>query len=170
MAYYPWLGKPMSKLFMRVLGVVNLLFVIVGIWYTVGMRAIRIKDGKWPPYPPARIDWLLYFAFLALSTVLIAWLTYLSVRLIRADRKALWQTCIMFGVEIAYEWAEVTYFWQLAPHRITDRSWFWTEGMDPLAPQTAFFYPVLGLLACLALLLAARIRERPPQVLTTPLS
>jgi Zn-dependent protease with chaperone function len=111
----------MSKFFMRVLGVVNLLLVILGIWYSVGMRSARIRDGKWPPYPPARLDWLLYFAFLALSVALVAWLSYLSVRLIRADRRALLPTCVVFGIEIAYETSEVWYFWLSAPRWVTDR-------------------------------------------------
>ena len=156
----------MSKFFMRVLGVVNLLLVILGIWYSVGMRSARIRDGKWPPYPPARLDWLLCFAFLALSVALVAWLSYLSVRLIRADRRALLPTCVVFGIEIAYETSEVWYFWLSAPRWVTlTESWFWTEGMDPLGPQLAFHYVFLGFLASLALLLVTRPRTRPLQTL-----
>jgi hypothetical protein len=50
----------MSNFFMRLLGVVNLLFVAFGVYYSVRVRALRIKAGKWPPYHPARLDWLLY--------------------------------------------------------------------------------------------------------------
>lgn len=154
---------------MRFLGVLNLLFVEEGVRYSIGMRAIRIRDGKWPPYPPARLDWHLYFAFLALSTALVVWLSYISVRLIRADRKALLPCCIVFGIEIVYFTAEVWYFWLSAPRWITDRSWFWTEGMDPLAPQYAFFYQVVGFFASLALLFATRTRRTPSPVSTAPL-
>lgn len=143
---------------------VNLLFVICGIWYAVGMHAVRVREGKWPHYPPARADWFLYFTFLSVSIALIAWLTYLSVRLIRADRRALSLTCIVFGIEIAFETAQVWYFWLSAPKWVTDRSWFWTEGMDPLAPQFAFFYVFVGFLASLALQLIARARH--PQLQT----
>jgi hypothetical protein len=161
----------MSNFFMRLLGVVNLLFVAFGVWYSVGARALRIKAGKWPPYHPARpLDWLLYFAFLALSIALIAWLSYLSVRLIRADRKALLPTCVVFGVEIAYLWAEVVYFWLLAPRWITDRSWFWTMGEDPIAPQHALFYPFLGFLTSLTLFVITRPRRSRSQTVAPPTS
>lgn len=153
----------MTKFFMRLLGAVNLLFVIGGIWYAVGMHAVRVREGKWPPYPPARADWFFYFTFLSVSIALIAWLTYLSVRLVRADRRALLLTCIVFAIEIAFETAQVWYFWLSAPHLVTDRSWFWTEGMDPLGPQIAFFYVFVGFLASLALQLVTRTRQWPLQ-------
>jgi hypothetical protein len=158
----------MSKFFMRLLGVVNLLFVGVGVWYAVGMRTIRIAAGKWPPYPPARLDWLLYFAFLALSTALIAWLIYLSIRLMRADRKDLFPLCILYGIEIAYFWIDST-FCLTVPRWVVDRSWFWTMGMDPLVPQLAFLYPFAGLLTALALLLITRTRRSRLPAVATPL-
>jgi len=157
----------MSKFFVRLLGVLNLLFVGLGIWYSVEMHTLRIRAGKWPPYPAARIDWLLYFAFLALSTALVAWLSYLSVRLVRADRKALLPTCILFGVEIAYLWMEVTVFWLIVPSWVTKRHWFWSMGMDPLAPQLACYYPFAGLIACSVLLLITRKRRSPSETVAT---
>ncbi len=54
----------MIKFFMRFLGVVNLLFVGLGAWYAVVMFSYRLKEGKLPPYPAARLDWILYCAFL----------------------------------------------------------------------------------------------------------
>jgi len=158
----------MSKLFMRLLGVVNILFVGVGIWYSVEMHTFRIGRGKWPPYPPARVDWLLYFAFLALSVALVGWLSYLSIRLIRTDRKALLPSCIVFGIEIVYFLVDSVFFF-FVPQWVTDRSWFWTMGMDPVIPQLAYCYPFLAIPVTLALFLTTRNQQSPPQILMTPL-
>jgi hypothetical protein len=148
----------MIKFFMRFLGTVNLLFVGLGVWYAVGMRSERLKAGKWPPYSAVRLDWFLYFALLASCIALIIWFCYLSVRLIRADRKALLPTCIVFGVEIGLVWAEVAVFWfpGFAPEWAKERHWFWIQGWDLVVPQIALGYVFVGLLASLVLLLITR--------------
>jgi hypothetical protein len=158
----------MAKFFMRFLGAVNLLFVGVGVWYAVVMLTWRIAAGKWPPYPAMPLDWSLYGSFLALSTALIAWLIYLSVQLIRADRKALLPLCILYGIEIVYFWIDST-FGLTVPHWIVDRSWLWTMGMDPLVPQFAFLYPLAGFLTALLLLLITRTRRTHSAATATPL-
>jgi hypothetical protein len=153
----------MSRFFMRFLGVVNLLFVGLGVWYAVVMFSYRIKAGKLPPYPVARLDWILYFAFLISCIALMAWFIHLSVRLIRADRKALLPTCFVFGIEIGSVFVEVWVFWLLTPEWVTKRHWFWTEGWDLVVPQIALGYVFVGLLASLVLLLITRPRKHTSQ-------
>jgi len=150
----------MCKFFMRLLGALNLVFVAFGVWYSIGMHSIRMKAGKWPPYPAVWADWVLHLAFLAFNVALVAWLTFLSIWLICANRKALLPTCIVFGIEISYFWADVAYFWGIAPRWVTDRSWFWKEGIDLIVPQLVFGYAIVGLIASLVLLLITRPRTR----------
>jgi hypothetical protein len=61
----------MTKFFMRFVGVVNLLFVGLGVWYAVVMFSYRLKTGILPPYPAARLDWIIYFAFLTSCIALV---------------------------------------------------------------------------------------------------
>ena len=159
----------MTKFFMRFFGVVNLLFVGLGIWYAVGMLYYRLKAGRWPPYAAVRLDWILYFVFLTACFALMIWFSYLSVRLIRADRNALLPTCIVFGVEIVYLFVDSVFFF-FVPDWVTNRSWFWTMGMDPVVPQLAYYYPFVAILVSVALFLTTRNMQRPSRELTTPLS
>lgn len=153
----------MTRFFMRFLGVVNLLFVGFGAWYAVAMRSDRLKAGKWPPFSATRLDWLLYFAFLTSCIALIMWFGYLSVRLIRADRKALLPTCIVFGVEIGFLLVTTWVFWLLTPEWVTKRHWFWIQGWDLAVPQIALGYVFVGLAASLVLLLITRPRKHASQ-------
>jgi hypothetical protein len=152
---------------MRFVGAVNLLFVGLGIWYAIAMRSDRLKAGRWPPYPAARLDWLLYFAFLASCIALMMWFSYLSVRLIRADRKALLPTCFVFGVEIGSLFVSTWVFWLITPEWVTKRHWFWIQGWDLAAPQIAFGYVFVGLTACLVLLLITRPRKHKSQTVAS---
>jgi hypothetical protein len=157
----------MTKFLMRFVGVVNLLFVGLGICYAIAMRADRLKAGKWPPYSAVPLDWLLYFAFLASCIALMMRFSYLSVRLIRADRKALLPTCILFGVQIAFVLVTTPVFWLITPEWVTKRHWFWIQGWDLAAPQIAFGYVFVGLTACLLLLLTTRPRKHAAQTVAS---
>lgn len=145
---------------MRFLGVANLLFVGLGVWCAVGMFSYRLKAGKFPPYPAARLDWILYFAFLTSYVALVMWFSYLSVRLIRAEREALRPICIVFGVEIAFLLVTTWVFWLLTPEWVTKRHWFWIEGWDMVAPQIALGYVFISLVGSLVLLLGTRPRKQ----------
>jgi hypothetical protein len=93
--------------------------------------------------------------------------SYLSVRLIRADRNALLPTCFVFGVEIGFLFVTTWVFWLITPEWITKRHWFWIQGWDLAAPQIAFGYVFVGLIACLVLLLITRPRKHASQAVAS---
>jgi hypothetical protein len=142
---------------MRVLGALNIAFVVLGAFYAASI--LHMHWNKWP-VTPAYQDWMIFAALSAFSIFLLAYLGYLGIRLLRRDSGALWKLCTFFLGEIAY-FAVAFYITSFAlPESMTAVAvGFWAMGLNPLVPQVVTGYPLVGLVISLVILL---IRRSPP--------
>ena len=128
---------------MRSIGLLNLIFSALGIYYFAGMTLERwqyIQSGF------SSQEWTLYGVTLVLSVSFLIAETYLGFLLIRGVEKAVLPSVVVFSGLLVYSMLEATPF--LIPLRLTGAEFL---GTGPLHPQKAFFYPLIGLIAALLL-------------------
>jgi len=135
---------------MRIVGALNLAFGLGG-----GIYSAAMLSWKWRNLPgaPSMSAWTVFLSLLAISSLLVALLIHLGIRLLGRDESAIRRTAVIFSVEICYFLGYVALFWIVIPLR--SPTWpglaghFFGMIQGPLAPQIVTGYPVLGLLAML---------------------
>jgi|SRR5208282_435897 len=135
---------------MRILGLLNVFFGIVGIWYYIIDLSWHFL--KWQAAYGIR-DWAV-FSLLSLCTLLLVCLLgYFGIRLIAGDKTVLRFTIIVFVLEALYFFADVSVFWLILPASIADVAiGFWEHAWDLIAPQIVTLYPLFGIIVCTVLL------------------
>jgi membrane protease YdiL (CAAX protease family) len=142
----------------RILGIINLLFVALGAYYSVVM--IHAHWNKWPGNPTS-FDWLVFLCLYAVSLLMLLYLGYLGVRLIKKDESALWKLSLLFVTEMVYFYVFVTVTWVVMPMSTSKIAvGLWGRSQDPLAPQIITGYPLIGLIVTLIILLMRRISRK----------
>jgi hypothetical protein len=145
-----WGYSRMKQWVMRIVGVLNLLCSVLGIFYF----AIQLS-WHWHRWPgaPSFFDWLVFLALSAVNISLVVYLGFLGVRLLRKDRAAIRSTSIVLAIELIYFFASTVLFWLiLPPSKASLTIGFWGMAQDPLAPQILTAYPLIGLVVTLLLL------------------
>ena len=140
----------MTKWTMRILGVLNMLAGIAGIWFF-------IVDLDWHFQKlPSVHDWASWsvFCLLSLCTLsLVSSLAYCGIRLVIGDRSVLRLTIIVYVAEILYFIADVLVFWLIVPESMAHIAiGFWERAWDLIAPQIITAFPLLGIIVCVVLL------------------
>ena len=144
----------MQTWMMRILGALNILYVAISAWYSVIM--VHMHWNRWPGNPTS-MNWAVFLFLYALSAVMIVYLAYLGIRLIRKDSKVLLQLCFLFVAEMVYFFVFVTVTWVILPMSMSKIAvGFWGMAQDPLAPQVITGYPLVGLVFALFMLLMRR--------------
>lgn len=139
----------MKRWAMRALGVLNILFVFAGLYYSAALHAMRW--GKWSPRP-SELDWAIFAVLCIISLVILIRLGYTGIRLLHGDSSVLRSLTILFTAEILYLLATSIVDWTLLPAALAHRAvGFWEGGLDLLTPQYVTGYPVIGAIAALLL-------------------
>ena len=145
---------------MRILGVLNIMYVAIGIWFSAIMVWAHWRN--WPGNPSS-LDWAVFVFLYAISPLMIASLAYLGMRLIRKDARAILQLGLLFVAEMVYFFVLTTVTWLILPMSLSKIAvGFWGLSQDPLAPQVVTGYPLLGLVLTLVLLLMRRKLPKDP--------
>jgi succinate dehydrogenase hydrophobic anchor subunit len=140
----------MTKWAMRILGLLNVLFGIAGIWYYIADLTWHLQ--KWEAAYSVR-DWFVFSALSLYILSLVCFLAYFGIRLILGNRSALRFTIIVFALETLYFFADVGIFWLILPASVAHAAiGFWERAWDLIAPQIITAYPVFGIIACSVLL------------------
>jgi hypothetical protein len=137
---------------MRILGLLNMFFGIVGICYYILDLSWHFQ--KWIAAYGIR-DWAI-FSLLSLCTLLLVCLLgYSGIRLIVGDKTVLRLTIVVLVLESLYFFADVTVFWLILPASIAPVAiGFWEHAWDLIAPQIVILYPLLGIIVSTVLLRA----------------
>ena len=137
----------MKKRVMAALGVLNILFVVVGVYYAAALFTLRQGNLT---IQPSEIDWLMYSVFLLSCLIVLCILVYLSIRLIRGESSVLRPVALLFVVEILFLVASTIVDWSCLPSSLALRAaGFWERGFDLLTPQYLIGYPLIGAIASL---------------------
>lgn len=127
---------------MRVLGVLNFVFVGLGLYYAIGM--FEIRWGKWPE-PPTTLDWAAVIFVYAISLACLALEAYTGVKLIKGDTSVLRLLGIVFLFVVLYIVVSTIVDWTIVSPRLTTKAvGFWEGGEDPLDPQVFLGFPFVG--------------------------
>jgi hypothetical protein len=141
---------------MRILGGLNVLAALLGIWYAATM--IQMHWGRWPGNPN-HSQWAVFLGLSAISFFLIVYLAYLGVKLIRGDTKALWKVALILVVEMVYFFIQTTITWLILPESMSKIAvGFYGMAEDPIAPQIVTGYSLIGLIAAVTLWVIAQRR------------
>jgi uncharacterized membrane protein len=145
----------MTKWTMRILGLLNVLFGLTGIWYYIIRLTWHFQKAS---AVHSTRDWAI-FSLLSLCTLsMISLLGYLGIKLIVADKSALRLTAIVFTAEVLYFFADMQVFWQIAPSSMAHLTiGFWELATCLIAPQIFTGYPLFGIIICIVL---SRERDR----------
>jgi hypothetical protein len=142
---------------MRVLGALNILFVLLGAFYSAAM--VQMSWKKW--LGSSFLDWIVFAILSAISVGMVLYLAHLGIRLIKKDVKALWHLCLLFVAEIAYFVVVFYVTWFVLPDSLSAiAAAFWGMAQNPIVPQIVTGYPLVGLVITLVILL---IRHSPPE-------
>lgn len=142
---------------MRVVGSLNLLFGVGGLYYF----AVRLS-WRWHDWPgsPSLGAWFAFAVLSTLTTSLVCSLSYFGIRLLIGDESAIRKTAVVFGAEILYFLTDVIVFWLILPMhnpQLTEiTAGFFGIASGPLDPQVATGYPLFGLAAMLLLMKTKR--------------
>jgi len=147
----------MRRRTMFAVGGLNILFFVVGVWYSAA-----ILSRSWHPLDELRSlgAWATFLVLITISTGLAAYLAYLGKRLLSGDEAAIRCTMITFASEILFFLIYVVVCWIVLPLRWPD--WPGRTAhllgviQGPLCPQIVTGYPVLGLIVSLLLTSAKR--------------
>jgi succinate dehydrogenase hydrophobic anchor subunit len=132
----------MKTLIMRIIGVLNLLFGLMGVYYFIFM--MRMHWHNWPG-SPSITQWAVFLVLSLISIGMLVYLGYLGIRLVRRDESALRPLIIIFISEILYFIVGVVVLWLIMPPTIkTIAVSFWGMAQDPLTPQVLTGYPLIG--------------------------
>jgi len=141
----------MRKWGLRIVGTLNILMALYGVcyfWVHLSWNWHRL-----PPFSRAGV-WAAFFCLTGLTLTLVAALTYFGWRLLRADSAALRGAAILFGLEILYILIDLIVFSTIitlsgmVDPRVNS---FWQMSFDAMLPQMLTGYPVLGLIAMIAM-------------------
>jgi hypothetical protein len=136
---------------MRILGVLNVLFGLEGIWYFITRLTWHFQKA---PAVYSTRDWAMFslLSFCTLSMVIL--LAYLGIRLIIGNKTDLRIVVFLFAAEILYFFADATIFVLIHPSSVTHiEIGFWGLAASPIAPQIVTGYPLLGIIICVVFLL-----------------
>jgi hypothetical protein len=134
---------------MRVFGTLNIVACLLSLYYFAAM--IQMHSGRWPGNPTPR-DWIVFYAIGSMSTLMVVCGAYLGVRLIRGNPHAIWQTGLLFLIEIVWEWMDVYATWLNVPvSKSTIAVAFWGIADSATEAQVLSGYAILGLVAALVL-------------------
>lgn len=137
---------------MRVLGVLNILFALIGLYYFGVILRLNGRRGWIGSGSPALRHWIIFSVLCSLTVGLTVYLIYLGAQLLRNENSALRPVCIVFGIEILSVFA-MGASWAVLPGNPDLIGGFFSIPGDPFAPQIATGYPIIGLIICLILLL-----------------
>lgn len=138
---------------MRILGALNVVVSIICLCYFAWGIAIHL--GKWPGDPTPK-QWAVFFAISAFCMLLVLYLAYLGVRLIKQDGRALWPVSFVFTSEIIVCFVSFLVTWVVTPVPVPNVIWFWGIAVSALEPQVYFGYAFMGLAASIGLIMAER--------------
>ncbi len=140
----------MTKWTMRILGGLNVLFGLDGIWYFITRLTWHFQ--KTSVVYSAR-DWTI-FSLLSFCTLsMVSSLVYLGIRLIIGNKTCLPITTFIFAAEILYFFADAVNVVPFNPSLATHIPLsFWGVAAGPIAPQIVTAYPLLGIIICIFLL------------------
>jgi hypothetical protein len=140
----------MKRWTMRILGTLNVLFGLVGLWFFIIRLTWHFE--KAPVVYSAR-DWAI-FSLLSFCTVsMVTLLAYLGIKLIIGKKTDLRLMVFLFAAEILYFWVNATIFVLIYPSVTNIEIGFWQLAVSPIAPQIVIWYPLLGIIICVALFL-----------------
>lgn len=145
----------MKKWTARILGVLNVLFGLNGIWYFITRLTWHFQKSS---VAYSTRDWIIFslLSFCALS--MVSSLMYLGIRLTIGSKTNLRLMVLIFTAEILYFVADSVYVVPINPslamHLPTG---FWGLAVDPIAPQIVTGYPLLGILVCIVLMRKGKV-------------
>jgi hypothetical protein len=141
----------MRKWGLRIVGTLNILMALCGVCYS--WAHLSWNWHRLPPFSRAGV-WTVFFCLTGLTLTLVAGLTYFGWRLLRADLAAMRGTAILFGLEIVYILIDLIVFGAIITlsGRVDPRvNSFWSMSYDAMVPQMLTGYPLLGLIAMIAM-------------------
>jgi len=146
---------------MRVLGVLNILFVAFGayLYYWI----LRMHWNRWPGNP-SHNEWAVFVFLSTISISMVLYLGYLGVKLIKKDAKALLKLSLLFVAEMIYSLVLFNVTWMVRPASMSMTVAVSFLGMADvlLWPQLLTGYPLIGLVITLVLLLIRQRSDRTP--------
>jgi len=139
----------MKKWTMRVMGLLNVLFGLVGIWYFIVCLNWYLHKSS---VAHGTRDWAI-FSLLSFCTLsMVSSLAYLGIRLIILKEAAPRVMIPIFAAEILYFFFDAAFF-AIIPVPVTRAEvGFWGLAASPIAPQIITGYPLLGIIVCVVLL------------------
>lgn len=145
----------MKKWTMRILGTLNFLFGVYGLWFFVALLTWHFQKV---PVTYSINVWIV-FSLLSFCTLsMVSSLAYLGMRLIIGSNTNLRLMVFIFAAEILYFFANavnvVPFNPSLAAH-LPIR--FWGLAASPIAPQIVTGYPLLGIVICIFLLRKGKV-------------
>jgi hypothetical protein len=142
----------MKRWTLRILGVLNVLFGLYGIWFFITILTWHFQ--KTSAVYSTR-DWVI-FSLLSFCTLsMVSLLMYLGIRLVIGNKTDLRLMVFIFAAEILYFWADSVNGVLINPSSARASIAFWGLAADPLAPQIVTGYPLVGIIVCVVLLLRA---------------
>lgn len=139
---------------MRVIGALNIVFVVLGLYYATYFFVLRW--GRWSTHL-TQYDWDIQALFYTISLSFLAYLSYSGVRLIRGEASVLRPLGAIFILEILYFVTTVVVDWIVLPPALGKiAAGFWEDGLNPLTPQYLTAYPLVGCFVVLFLSLKKR--------------
>ena len=141
----------MKKWTMRILGVLNALFGLVGIWYFITRLTGHFQKTS---VVYSTRDWTIFSLLSFCTLLMVSSLAYLGIRLIiTGNRTNLRLMVFIFAAEILYFFANAVNFVLISPSPVTHLEIsFGGLAAGPIAPQVVTGYPLLGIVICIVLL------------------
>jgi hypothetical protein len=145
----------MKKWTMRVLGVLNVLFGLDGIWYFVSRLTWHFQKAS---VVYSTREWIIFSLLSFCTLLMVSALAYLGIRLIIGNGTNLRLAVAIFVAEILYFLADSVNFVLINPSPMTHTEIrFWGLAASPIAPQIVTGYPLLGIVVCIILLRKGKV-------------
>ena len=140
----------MRKWVMRILGALNVLFGLYGLWFFISLLALHFQRA---PVALNIRDWTV-FSLLSFCTVsMVSFLAYLGIRLIIGSKTNLRLMMFIFAAEILYFVVNAVNVVPFSPSLATHLPIsFWQLAVSPIGPQVVTGYPLVGIVVCIILL------------------
>jgi hypothetical protein len=135
---------------MRILGMLNVLFGLVGLWFFIIRLTWHFEKAS---VVYSTRDWAMFSLLSFCTSSMVTFLAYLGIKLIIGKKTDLRLMVFLFAAEILYFWVNATIFVQIYPSVTNIEIGFWQLAVSPIAPQIISGYSLLGIIICVVLLL-----------------